>query len=183
MAGRSSSLSMVSAHRLFAPARSLQHAADPPPALELDEADIIWGGGGASASSSPVDTYGRTLSSMSSTPSKASKPRAAAPRDVAGGPASLPVDIPDWSKILGPEYTGGGSSAGRWPSDERGGDAYLDRGEGGGGRQWVPPHEQLMCRERAAASFSVREGAGRTLKGRDLRRVRNAIWEKTGFQD
>jgi hypothetical protein len=40
-----------------------------------------------------------------------------------------------------------------------------------------------MCRERAAASFSVREGAGRTLKGRDLRRVRNAIWEKTGFQD
>ncbi|VAH04423.1 unnamed protein product [Triticum turgidum subsp. durum] len=137
MAGRSSSRSMVSAHRLFAPApaRTLQHAADP--ALELDEADIIWGGA-ALASSPPADAYGRALSA--STPSSA--------------------------------------GAGRWPSDDRG-DAYLDRGD----RQWVPPHEQLMYRERAAASFSVREGAGRTLKGRDLRRVRNAIWEKTGFQD
>ena len=169
---------MVSAHRLFAPARSLQHAADP--ALELDEADIIWGAGGAVASSSPVDTYGRALSA--STP--ASKPRAVAPRAAggggggAGGPASMPVNIPDWSKILGAEYGGGGSAgAGRWPSD----DAYVERGGEGGG--WMPPHEQLMCRERAAASFSVREGAGRTLKGRDLRRVRNAIWEKTGFQD
>ncbi|BAT11335.1 Os10g0481000 [Oryza sativa Japonica Group] len=71
-----------------------------------------------------------------------------------------------------------GRSAARWPSDERGGDE-----ECRGGLGWVPPHELLLCRERAAASFSVREGAGRTLKGRDLRRVRNAIWEKTGFQD
>ncbi|XP_047074492.1 uncharacterized protein LOC124684156 [Lolium rigidum] len=178
MAGRSSSLSMASAHRLFAPARPLQHAADP--ALELDEADIIWGAG-AALSSSPVDTYGRALSSAHTPASRASRPRAAAPREVTtagvgGGPASMPVNIPDWSKILGAEYGGGGGSAGRWASDERG-DAY---GESGG---WVPPHEQLMCRERAAASFSVREGAGRTLKGRDLRRVRNAIWEKTGFQD
>jgi hypothetical protein len=34
-----------------------------------------------------------------------------------------------------------------------------------------------MCREPAAASFSFREGAGRKLKGRDLRRIRNTIWE------
>ncbi|CAI0540623.1 unnamed protein product [Linum tenue] len=39
-----------------------------------------------------------------------------------------------------------------------------------------------MVRTRIA-SFSVHEGVGRTLKGRDLSRVRNAIWEKTGFQD
>ncbi|CAI0453018.1 unnamed protein product [Linum tenue] len=39
-----------------------------------------------------------------------------------------------------------------------------------------------MARTRIA-SFSVHEGVGRTLKGRDLSRVRNAIWEKTGFQD
>ncbi|CAN1253193.1 hypothetical protein LINPERPRIM_LOCUS8253 [Linum perenne] len=45
----------------------------------------------------------------------------------------------------------------------------------------VPPHE-LLARTRIA-SFSVHEGIGRTLKGRDLSRVRNAIWEKTGFQD
>ncbi|KAL2536810.1 hypothetical protein Fot_18201 [Forsythia ovata] len=39
-----------------------------------------------------------------------------------------------------------------------------------------------MARTRMA-SFSVHEGIGRTLKGRDLSTVRNAIWEKTGFQD
>ncbi|XP_020249476.1 early nodulin-20-like [Asparagus officinalis] len=32
-------------------------------------------------------------------------------------------------------------------------------------------------------TFSVLEGVGRTLKGRDLRRVRNAVWRKTGFLD
>jgi hypothetical protein len=29
----------------------------------------------------------------------------------------------------------------------------------------------------------VLEGAGRTLKGRDLRQVRNAVWRKTGLLD
>ncbi|KAG8092002.1 hypothetical protein GUJ93_ZPchr0012g21454 [Zizania palustris] len=185
MAGRSSGLSMVAARRLFAPP---QHAADA--AVELDEADVIWGSAVTSAASSPVETYLRATP-----PSKGAKQRAGAARDVVGGggggAASLPVNIPDWSKILGAEYCGRGSAgAARWPSDERG-DAscgsYLDGGEesrgGRGGPSWVPPHELLMYRERAVASFSVREGAGRTLKGRDLRRVRNAIWEKTGFQD
>ncbi|CAL1379984.1 unnamed protein product [Linum trigynum] len=44
------------------------------------------------------------------------------------------------------------------------------------------PEFRKMARTRIA-SFSVHEGVGRTLKGRDLSRVRNAIWEKTGFQD
>ena len=48
-----------------------------------------------------------------------------------------------------------------------------------GGR--LPPHE-FLARTRMA-SFSVHEGVGRTLKGRDLSRVRNAIFEKIGFQD
>ncbi|KAF0929475.1 hypothetical protein E2562_021575 [Oryza meyeriana var. granulata] len=183
MAGRSSGLSMVAAHRLFAPPPRPQHGADT--AVELDEADVIWGAAaGTSASSSPVETYLRAPPPHVGTPSKGGKHRG----EVAGGggAASLPVNIPDWSKILGAEYGGRGSAgAAMWPSDERvDGAAYLDGGEEGrGGRGWVPPHELLLCRERAAASFSVREGAGRTLKGRDLRRVRNAIWEKTGFQD
>ncbi|KAK2991357.1 hypothetical protein RJ640_001214, partial [Escallonia rubra] len=53
------------------------------------------------------------------------------------------------------------------------------------GGDWVPPNEFLarqFARTRIA-SFSVHEGFGRTLKGRDLSRVRNAIWAKTGFQD
>lgn len=97
-----------------------------------------------------------------------------------GGGASLPVNIPDWSKILGTEYGGRGARRGRGAVAV--GRARRRRGVPRG-LGWVPPHELLLCRERAAASFSVREGAGRTLKGRDLRRVRNAIWEKTGFQD
>jgi len=106
-------------------------------------------------------------------------------REKTGGtPSSLPVNIPDWSRILKNEYRRGSDVV-----DDRGdvddddddvdGDDYFD----GGVR--VPPHELLvrqMARSRIA-SFSVHEGIGRTLKGRDLGRVRNAIWEKTGFQD
>jgi hypothetical protein len=47
----------------------------------------------------------------------------------------------------------------------------------------IPPHE-LIARQLARSqitSFSVFEGAGRTLKGRDLSRVRNAVLTRTGF--
>lgn len=73
-------------------------------------------------------------------------------------PRSMPVNIPDWSKI-----------------PDEGDDEY----EGGNDR--MPPHEYL-ARTRGA-SFSVHEGVGRTLKGRDLSRVRNAIWKQIGFED
>uniref|UniRef100_A0A0E0F2P5 Uncharacterized protein n=1 Tax=Oryza meridionalis TaxID=40149 RepID=A0A0E0F2P5_9ORYZ len=45
----------------------------------------------------------------------------------------------------------------------------------------VPPHE--IVARRAAAHSSVLEGSGRTLKGRDLHRVRNAVLRRTGFLD
>ncbi|XP_009367072.2 uncharacterized protein LOC103956768 [Pyrus x bretschneideri] len=92
-----------------------------------------------------------------------------------GTPSSLPVGIPDWSKILRDEYR----EKRRSEDDEADGE---DDVEGG---MRIPPHELLarqMARTRIA-SFSVHEGVGRTLKGRDLSRVRNAIWEKTGFED
>ncbi|WVZ88401.1 hypothetical protein U9M48_034927 [Paspalum notatum var. saurae] len=56
-------------------------------------------------------------------------------------------------------------------------------GSGGedAGEAVVPPHE--IVARRAAAHSSVLEGAGRTLKGRDLRRVRNAVLRRTGFLD
>ncbi|KAL6640934.1 hypothetical protein ACP70R_019115 [Stipagrostis hirtigluma subsp. patula] len=178
MAGRS----MVAAHRLFAPPHAAGGADQ---GVELDEADVIWGAGGASSFSPPSSSP--FLSSAGADPYARSPPVAAPskprPRGGGGGagPASVPVNIPDWSKILGAEYAGSAGAARAWAAhDERA--EYGDE-MGGGGRRWVPPHEMLQCRERAAASFSVREGAGRTLKGRDLRRVRNAIWEKTGFQD
>jgi hypothetical protein len=49
----------------------------------------------------------------------------------------------------------------------------------------LPPHE-LVAREYARSqrtTFSVCEGQGRTLKGRDLSRVRNAVWSQMGFAD
>jgi hypothetical protein len=36
-----------------------------------------------------------------------------------------------------------------------------------------------LARQQARAS--VVEGAGRTLKGRDMSRVRDAVWSRTGF--
>lgn len=92
--------------------------------------------------------------------------------------ASLPVNIPDWSKILKDEYR----EHSKRESDEDGGggdDDDEDKEEEYYGL--VPPHEYLAMRR--GASFSVHEGIGRTLKGRDLRRVRNAIWKKVGFED
>ncbi|GLU11812.1 hypothetical protein SLE2022_285330 [Rubroshorea leprosula] len=91
-------------------------------------------------------------------------------------PASLPVNIPDWSKILRGEYR---DNRRRWEGDDNDdveGDDWNDQGDGR-----VPPHE-FLARTRIA-SFSVHEGIGRTLKGRDLTMVRNAILEKTGFLD
>ncbi|KAL6516665.1 hypothetical protein OROGR_019970 [Orobanche gracilis] len=86
-----------------------------------------------------------------------------------GGPASLPVKVPDWSKILKDECR---------ENLLHDSDDEYDAAEDG---DFVPPHEFLA--RQMAASSSVQEGAGRTLKGRDLSRVRNAIWQKTGFVD
>ncbi|GAA0164334.1 hypothetical protein LIER_19997 [Lithospermum erythrorhizon] len=93
-----------------------------------------------------------------------------------GVAASVPVNVPDWSKILKEEYR---ENRRRDSDDDEDDDVY------GGDDDRIPPHEYVarhMARARIA-SFSVHEGVGRTLKGRDLSRVRNAIWEKTGFQD
>ncbi|KAL7127096.1 hypothetical protein ABFS83_14G232000 [Erythranthe nasuta] len=59
-----------------------------------------------------------------------------------------------------------------------------DGEEGDGVR--LPPHEIVALRDirdSPLLACSVLEGAGRTLKGKDLRQVRNAIWRKTGFID
>ncbi|XAR59751.1 hypothetical protein NMG60_11015706 [Bertholletia excelsa] len=87
--------------------------------------------------------------------------------------ASLPVNVPDWSKILKQDY----KERSRKDSDDDLDDVDVDDDR----ENWIPPHE-FLARTRIA-SLSVHEGRGRTLKGRDLSRVRNAIWEKIGFQD
>lgn len=51
--------------------------------------------------------------------------------------------------------------------------------------EMLPPHEMVArgSMRSPKTTFSVLEGVGRTLKGRDLRQVRNAVWRQTGFQD
>ncbi|GLT72333.1 hypothetical protein SLA2020_442780 [Shorea laevis] len=90
--------------------------------------------------------------------------------------ASLPVNIPDWSKILKEDYT-----EHRKRESEEDGVYDEDDDDDDDDDNRLPPHEYL-ARTRGA-SFSVHEGIGRTLKGRDLRQVRNAIWKKVGFED
>ncbi|KAD0533609.1 hypothetical protein R6Q59_016588 [Mikania micrantha] len=84
-------------------------------------------------------------------------------RHVAG---SAPVNVPDWSKIYRVD-----SVESMHDSDDGADDHKSDM---------VPPHEYLARSHRSTAK-SVFEGVGRTLKGRDMSRVRDAVWSQTGF--
>ncbi|KAG1367792.1 hypothetical protein COCNU_14G002600 [Cocos nucifera] len=55
-----------------------------------------------------------------------------------------------------------------------------DFGNSGGGER-IPPHIIVARRTSEKMAFSVCVGKGRTLKGRDLYQVRNAILRMTGF--
>lgn len=86
-------------------------------------------------------------------------------------PQSAPLNIPHWSKLESRKQR----YRQHTPHDD---DNAEDEEE-----ERLPPHEYL-AREYARsqqASLSVLEGAGRTLKGRDLSRVRNAVLTYTGF--
>lgn len=79
---------------------------------------------------------------------------------------SAPVNVPDWRKILRVDSVDSLHELDE-PLDDR--DADI-----------VPPHEYL-ARSRKMNATSVFVGVGRTLKGRDMRRVRDAVWSQTGF--
>lgn len=94
------------------------------------------------------------------------------PQDGSGEPprgrhvaTSAPVNVPDWSKIYRVD-----SVESIHDSDDE--------------SELVPPHEYLArehARSRKMVANSVFEGVGRTLKGRDMSRVRDAVWSQTGF--
>ncbi|QCD79740.1 uncharacterized protein LOC114179361 [Vigna unguiculata] len=94
--------------------------------------------------------------------------------------SSAPMDIPDWSKIYGKKgiEEEGVNKKFDFGYGDHCLDDYEDDDDG-----MIPPH-QWISRKLARSqisSFSVCEGIGRTLKGRDLSKVRNAILTKTGF--
>lgn len=84
---------------------------------------------------------------------------------------SAPLNIP-----VGPPRK---PRSGIWFDEAGERDDYTDMSE------MLPPHE-IVARRTAntpLTASSCLEGVGRTLKGRDLRRVRNAVWRQTGFLD
>lgn len=87
--------------------------------------------------------------------------------------ASAPVEVPAWpSRFAVPD-----AEPALLFEMEMGDDDEDEEGKRGAAG-WVPPHVYLARRQ---ARASVVEGAGRTLKGRDMSRVRDAVWSRTGF--
>uniref|UniRef100_A0A0E0KQC5 Uncharacterized protein n=1 Tax=Oryza punctata TaxID=4537 RepID=A0A0E0KQC5_ORYPU len=150
------------------------------------------GGGAAAAAAASAGTLLRRKAtiaaaaasgsggSLSPTQSPTSAARAIpmTPRPKNAGPAapyhqSAPVKVP----VRPPRR----QEMVKW--DELDDDDFLRNGDAA----MLPPHE-MVARASAggaapAAPFSMLEGAGRTLKGRDLRRVRDAVLRQTGFLD
>ncbi|XP_062183698.1 protein S40-4-like [Phragmites australis] len=180
MAGSARSAAAKHAYRIFGPSRGA--AARSPSAGsadEFDESDVVWGSfapAGGVDYSSPTELA--TARARPIPASRAGRKKPLDGRGTAAAPGSLPMNIPDWQKILGVEYRD--HYSGEWELDGDDGDEYGRVGSGGGAVM-IPPHE-LAWRSRAA-SLSVHEGIGRTLKGRDLSRVRDAVWKQTGFED
>lgn len=90
-----------------------------------------------------------------------------APRGARHAATSAPVNVPDWSKLLRFDSVESMHDSGE---DDRVEDLGME-----------PPHAYL-ARSRQTNAMSVFEGVGRTLKGRDLSRVRDAVWSQTGFE-
>lgn len=80
---------------------------------------------------------------------------------------SAPMNVPAWPR--------GRRNLSRESGEEN------DEDEDESVAEMIPPH--VIVARSHAMTFSVFEGVGRTLKGRDLRRVRNAVFQKTGFLD
>ncbi|PSS11929.1 Chaperone protein like [Actinidia chinensis var. chinensis] len=80
-------------------------------------------------------------------------------------PQSAPVNVPIWPKRVGVTNL----------------EKFDEEDEDELDEEMVPPH--VIVARSHVTTFSVFEGVGRTLKGRDLRRVRNAVFQKTGFID
>uniref|UniRef100_A0ACD5YHV9 Uncharacterized protein n=1 Tax=Avena sativa TaxID=4498 RepID=A0ACD5YHV9_AVESA len=143
------------------------HGADTGADGDLLELDVLW----------PVSSAPGLLAALPDDEAKKKKKRA-------GGLAvrSASRAIPE-KAALTPAAAAARSAPVRIPSDTAARRGRWAHAVGGGddGDAMVPPHE--IVARRAAAHNSVLEGAGRTLKGRDLRRVRNAVLRRTGFLD
>lgn len=97
--------------------------------------------------------------------------------------SSAPVTIPSnrQTRFYGHDHYVGGAL---YHGDKiYGGDDDDDGHKDDDDDEIVPPHEYIARRlaRTQISSFSVSEGIGRKLKGRDLSQVRNDVLRKTGF--
>lgn len=142
-----------------------QHPPPPPPPRSDNHRQV--GGLSLAFEESSKTTASRIVHQFRGQDGSAPSPRARTTgRHMA---TSAPVNVPDWSKIYRVD-----SVESLHDSDDG-----IDDHES----EWIPPHEYLArvyARSRQTAN-SVFEGVGRTLKGRDMSRVRDAVWSQTGF--
>ncbi|GJM92474.1 hypothetical protein PR202_ga08950 [Eleusine coracana subsp. coracana] len=117
--------------------------------------------------------------SSSSTSSPLASPGAVAPRMIPAVPRPAPAPGPDIAQSAPVNVP---VARMRKPPVA----AAMGESEDEDDEEMLPPHEMVArarARESPMTTFSMLEGAGRTLKGRDLRQVRNAVWRQTGFLD
>uniref|UniRef100_A0A0E0DDX0 Senescence regulator n=1 Tax=Oryza meridionalis TaxID=40149 RepID=A0A0E0DDX0_9ORYZ len=127
------------------------------------------GGGAAAAAAASAGTLLRRKATIAAAAASAPKSAGPAAPYHQSAPVKVPVRPPRRQEMV------------KW--DELDDDDFLRNGDAA----MLPPHE-MVARASAggagpAAPFSMLEGAGRTLKGRDLRRVRDAVLRQTGFLD
>ena len=147
---------------------------------DLAEADVWYSGAHSGspcpAGSGPVEADGRTAATAGGVGGRAARRgvQGGLSRAFGDGPgrpvaASAPVEVPAWrSRFAVPD-----------PEPALLFEMEMDDDDGkAGAGGWVPPHVYLARRQ---ARASVVDGAGRTLKGRDMSRVRDAVWSRTGF--
>ncbi|XP_052182811.1 uncharacterized protein LOC127795275 [Diospyros lotus] len=116
---------------------------------------------------------------LASAPKVISMPKTHDPGVINQTQSSTAMSIPEWSKIYRKNPKKFGLEKDENEDDDDDDDDDLDDDD----NETMPPHEYVarkMARTRIS-SFSMCEGIGRTLKGRDLSKVRNAILTRTGF--
>ncbi|KAK1305357.1 hypothetical protein QJS10_CPB11g00644 [Acorus calamus] len=173
------------------------------PPFEFDESDLIW-----SPSPSPPSPPSASLhlgTSLSSSPDRRRR-RHFFPEDLSGLSVALASDDAPSPRVSHRRKDPSASAAvaaravpppraavsesapvnvPAWPKGrfhvEAEVEAEMGLGEEEEEEEILPPHE-IVARSQLT-TFSVFEGVGRTLKGRDLHRVRNAVFQKTGFLD
>ncbi|XP_065862389.1 protein S40-7 [Euphorbia lathyris] len=96
---------------------------------------------------------------------------------------SAPLNIPDWSQIPKRRPKKAYDNDENTDADDDDEEEEEEEEEESDYSYKLPPHEVISRRlaRSQISSFSVFEGVGRKLKGRDLSMVRNAVLVRTGF--